>query len=601
MSEWQLNPDDAGRRRAEALVSQIPENIADLSSEKMRRLLRELRVHQIELGMQNEELRRIQIELEESRSRYVDLYDLAPVGYVTLDEQGIILEANLTLVRMLGVAREDVLEQSFLEFVVPADQSAFDQHWQQLFALEALKVYEVQLLRANGTSFWAQLEATKQHNSGDTPTGRVIISDVSERKQAGEALQESHRRQEEALDDLQEAQAKLVQQERMAAIGQLAAGVAHDFNNILGIITLYAELILNAPDLAPQLQKRLGIISDQTQRAAHLVEQMLDFGRRSVLRAESLDLIPFLEGQVDIWRRVISGPIKIHFDKETDGETIIDADPTRLQQMFTNLVFNARDAMPNGGELRVTLGRCTVDSEHSAPLPDMPPGDWIEITVSDTGTGIPAVILPRIFEPFLSTKAPGKGSGLGLAQVYGIVKQHYGHIDVQTELGRGTTFTICLPALVTTQPGKTAADRASLLPKGNGETILVVEDEDDLREALTSTLDMLNYRVLTAAHGGEALAILERSDEPASDSEALGNTIQGQSIALILTDFVMPDMDGKALFQALQERGVTVPVIILSGMATDRRAPGVAGWLLKPIDTEELATAVARAIERGDD
>ncbi|MFO7682271.1 MAG: ATP-binding protein, partial [Chloroflexota bacterium] len=282
---------------------------------------------------------------------------------------------------------------------------------------------------------------------------------------------------------------------------------------------------------------------------------------------------------------------QIHFVAET-ADCLVKADPTRLQQVFTNLVLNARDAMPDGGDLRLRVEQLHLDHRDTAPLPDMAAGDWARITVSDNGTGISAATLPQIFEPFFTTKEP-RGSGLGLAQVYGIVKQHNGYIDVQTTEDRGTTFTIYLPMLIVKTRVETAVTQPTV-PQGQGETILIVEDKEALREALAIMLAELNYHAVTAADGHEALAILEQDGE---------GEMPGQAIALVLSDLVMPNMGGKALLQAMRQRGLTTPFLILSGgehMEAERQllqTLDYAGWLLKPIRTEELTTAVARAIQ----
>jgi PAS domain S-box-containing protein len=600
MSDTPLNSDDI-RRRAEAIVAKISKNPTTLPLEAGQQTLHDLHVHQIELEMQNEELRRIQVELEASRARYFDLYDLAPVGYVTLSEEGIIREANLTLVDLLGLVRKEVVQRPLTHFIFPADQDIFYQHRRQLFATGAPQVCELRLLRANDDPFWAQLEAIKVQHADGEPTCRVILSNISTRKQAEEALRQSHHRLEEALDELHQTQAQLVQQERLAAIGHLAAGIAHDFNNILAIITLYIDLSLHNPSLPPAIRDRLEVVSRQTNRAAHLVQQILDFSRRAVLQTRSLDLVSFLQEQIELWRRTIPESIKIHFSDEAIN-CIIKADPTRLQQIFTNLVLNARDAMPDGGDLRFSLKPLWLDSHDAPPLPDMSVGDWVKITVSDTGTGIPPAALAHIFEPFFTTKEPGQGSGLGLAQVYGIVKQYQGHIDVQSREGGGTTFTIYLPALIITLPKATAVLTRSAPTQGHGEIILVVEDNENLREALARTLELLNYQVLTAVDGREALAILEQPPENLSTgSEPGGDTAPGPDIALVLSDLVMPEMGGKELLQELRQRGRTVPFMILSGHPLEAdlqtlQTQGLAGWLLKPTGIEELAAAVALAL-----
>ena len=592
MNDVEMNAnDDIVRQRAEKLAAQMPEDLTELSPEAGRQLLHELRVHQIELEMQNEELRQTQLALEAARARYFDLYDLAPVGYITLNDKGIILEANLTLVDLLGVARKTVVQRPLTRFIYPPDQDTFYQRRRQLFTTGAPQVCELRLLRANGNPFWAQLEAAiKLEDGASQPTCRIIISDIAMRKQAALALHESHHRLQLAIDQLRETQARLVQQERLAAIGQLAAGIAHDFNNILAIITLYTGMSLGLPDLSPKLDKNLEIVRLQTKHAADLVQQILDFGRRAMLQTESLDLTSLLREQVKLWQRAISESITIHFDVEA-ADCLVDADRTRLQQLFTNLVLNARDAMPDGGDLRFILAQLHLKRGDAPPLPDMPVGKWVRVTVSDSGIGIDSATLPYIFEPFFTNKEPGQGSGLGLAQVYGIVKQHNGYVDVQTAPDRGTTFTIYLPLLVAPLP-KVAAAASPTLVQGHGETILLAEDNDVLREGLAAILTMLNYRVLTAANGSEALTLL--------DQDAAGD-LPEKPIALVLSDLVMPEMGGKALLQAMHQRGLTMPFLILSGHPREveqqsRQMQAFAGWLLKPIGAEELATAVARAL-----
>ncbi|MFO7682824.1 MAG: ATP-binding protein [Chloroflexota bacterium] len=591
MSELEMNSAKDVRQRAEAIAAQMPEDLADLSPEAGRRLLHELRVHQIELEMQNEELRRTQLELETARARYFDLYDLAPVGYVTLSEKGMILEANLTLVDLLGVKRKQVVKRPLTRFIFPPDQDIFYHHHRQLFATGAPQICELRLLRATGDSFWAQLEsAIEPQNDGSAPTCRIIISDIGKRKQAAMALIESHHHLEKAIDELRDAQSQLVKQERLAAIGQMAAGIAHDFNNILAVITVYVDMSLNAPDLPVQHRKRLGIIGQQAREAADLVQQVLDFGGRAVLQTYSFNLVTLLQEQVELWQRTIPESIQIHFVAEA-ADCLVKADPTRLQQLFTNLVLNARDAMPDGGDLRLSVEQLHLGHRDTAPLPDMAAGDWARITVSDNGTGISAATLPQIFEPFFSTKGP-RGSGLGLAQVYGIVKQHNGYIDVQSAEDRGTTFTIYLPMLIVRTRVETAITQP-IVSQGQGETILIVEDKEALREALAIVLAELGYHAVTAAEGHEALAILEQDGE---------GEMPGQDIALVLSDLVMPNMGGKALLQAMRQRGLTTPFLIMSGhpMEAERQSLQTldyAGWLLKPIRTEELTTAVARAIQ----
>jgi PAS domain S-box-containing protein len=379
-----------------------------------------------------------------------------------------------------------------------------------------------------------------------------------------------------------EIQQHLRQQERLSALGQLAAGIAHDFNNIMAVIVLYAQMGLRVPDLPTKLRERLEIITQQANRATELIQQILDFSRRAVLERRPLDLQVFLKEQVQLLERTLPENIRVTLTLEEDTY-LVSADPTRLQQAIMNLTINAREAMPRGGEVRFTLQRVQME-EATVRLPQQRPGPWVCLTVEDTGKGIPPAVLPHIFEPFFTTKAP-RGTGLGLAQVYGIVKQHKGHIDVQSTPGEGTTFTLYLPAMTEDAAPMATAARQDY-PRGHGERILIVEDDAPLRDALTESLQALNYRTLTAQNGEDALRVLAR---------------QGDEVALILSDLVMPQMGGGALFEALRARGLRQPVILLTGHPMEQelkrlKAQGVAAWLLKPPDIARLARVVARTL-----
>jgi CheY-like chemotaxis protein len=265
-----------------------------------------------------------------------------------------------------------------------------------------------------------------------------------------------------------------------------------------------------------------------------------------------------------------------------------------MQQAIMNLAINARDAMrpQESGELRIDLSRMAApDSIRCRTCGQMldggngDNGEWICIAVTDNGSGIPPEALPHIFEPFFTTKEVGQGTGLGLSQVFGIVKQHEGHIDVTSQVGRGTTFTIYLPALQV-RPSTPPAIESGALIRGQGETVLVVEDNAALRAALIDILELLNYQALPAADGRAALAMLEQ---------------HADEIAVVLSDLVMPEMGGQALFHAMRQRGLTLPVVMLSGHPMEHelevlQAQGLAGWMLKPLDGEQLAQLLAQVL-----
>lgn len=381
-----------------------------------------------------------------------------------------------------------------------------------------------------------------------------------------------------------EIQQHLQAQERLAAVGQLAAGIAHDFNNTLTVIKLYTELLLRTLELPPQAEERLHILEQQTQRASDLIQQILDFSHQSVMERQPLNLAPFLKELIRLLRRTLPESIDIELDYAQDAY-VIHADPSRIQQAVMNLAVNARDAMREGGHLLIGLNSVRLEPGALPPVPGMGPGEWVRVSIADSGTGIPAEAVVHIFEPFFTTKERGQGTGLGLAQVYGIVQQHDGFIGVTTEVGRGTTFQLYFPAFAVDWPAA-AKPPAAALPQGQRQVVLVVEDEDAMRQALVESLALLNYSVREARNGREALAILAH---------------HSHEIALVLSDAVMPEMGGVALFYALREQGLAIPFVIVTGNAVEKdmenlRALGLYGWLRKPLELSKLAELLGQGL-----
>jgi two-component system, cell cycle sensor histidine kinase and response regulator CckA len=401
--------------------------------------------------------------------------------------------------------------------------------------------------------------------AGPTPAGWVmVLRDVTEGRLVRQQLQ---------------------QQERLAAVGQLAAGIAHDFNNLMSIILLYTQLVNKSPELTDRNRERLATIGQQAEHAARMIQQILDFSRRSVMERQPLDLHSIIEKQVDLLQHTLPEHIAIDYESEP-GQYTVRADPTRIQQIIVNLALNARDAMPHGGRLTFSLKRLEVNGRDDWPHPNVAVGQWICLTVKDTGDGIAPENLDHVFEPFFTTKAPGEGTGLGLAQVHGIVAQHGGHIVVESQLGEGTAVVIYLPALVL--PTQTWLDgEQAALPQGSGELVLVVEDNEVLRAALIDYLQMWRYQTIEAANGEEALAQL---------------TEHSKEIALVLSDAIMPRMGGVDLVRVMQQEGYKVPVILLTGHPLDEaevntlRTLGLHAWLSKPPDVRQLSQLIAQAL-----
>lgn len=379
-------------------------------------------------------------------------------------------------------------------------------------------------------------------------------------------------------------EAQYRQAQKMEAVGQLAAGIAHDFNNILTSMMGYAELLQEHEDMPKDALEDLRIIDEQGARAAHLIRQILDFSRKSLMQRQPLEVVSFLEEACKFLRRTI--PESIHLRLEIDpDEYVVRSDPALMQQVLVNLAVNACDAMPEGGELRIGLARFSLQAGDRAPLPDMQVGEWVVLSVADSGVGIPDEVLPRIFEPFFTTKEVGKGTGLGLAQVYGIVMQHEGHITVETRVGAGTTFTIYLPALPVPEKAAGGATTEEVR-KGHGETILVVEDEGPVLEVIRRMLEQANYRVLAVGDPREALEVYEQHRD---------------EVALVVTDMVMPKMSGSELIQALRARDPRVRAVMVSGYPLGEGERKFLleeniDWLQKPMVAAKLAQVVNLAL-----
>jgi PAS domain S-box-containing protein len=384
----------------------------------------------------------------------------------------------------------------------------------------------------------------------------------------------------------EETREQLRRQERLAAIGQLAAGIAHDFNNTMAVIVLYAQMVTAQSELLPETRARVRVIEEQAYRATELIGQILDFSRRAQLARRPMQIQPLLKEMVKLWRRTLPETISVTLDLPGGG-CWVHADPTRIQQVLMNLATNARDAMSGGGEIHIRLREQTFADETDTPLPSLSRGAWVRLEFADTGDGMSDEVRAHLFEPFFTTKAPGEGTGLGLAQIHGIVKQHGGDITVATSMGQGTTFTIFLPARPPPTMDRTAASESEVRMTGSGQRVLVVEDNAMTRQALTDSLMALGYRPIPAAHGREALALL------AADGEA--------PVELIVSDLTMPEMGGQALVSTLRDRGDRVPVLILTGHIRDEEissleALGGVRCLHKPVDMSQLASSLAELL-----
>jgi two-component system cell cycle sensor histidine kinase/response regulator CckA len=377
----------------------------------------------------------------------------------------------------------------------------------------------------------------------------------------------------------------VAQGQKMQAIGQLAGGVAHDFNNVLTAIIGFSDLLLAKHRPTDPAFADIMNIKQNANRAANLVRQLLAFSRRQTLRPEVLSLIDVISDLGNLLGRLLGEKVDL---KVVHGRDIglVKIDVNQFEQVIINLAVNARDAMPNGGTLTVRTSNATVTERRTSDLQVMPPGEYVLCEVQDTGTGIPKDILDKIWEPFFSTKDVGKGTGLGLSTVYGIIKQTGGFIFCDSVVGHGTVFRIYLPrhhqekvAVEETREEKPEVKRADHTGKG---TVLLVEDEDAVRAFASRALASRGYTVFEAASGDEALAIFAE---------------KGDEISLVISDVVMPEMDGPTLLKELRKRGVSTKIIFISGYAEDAFEKNLEGeedfaFLPKPFSLKQLAEAV---------
>jgi two-component system, cell cycle sensor histidine kinase and response regulator CckA len=380
-----------------------------------------------------------------------------------------------------------------------------------------------------------------------------------------------------------ENQTRIQMQERMATVGQLAAGIAHDFNNIMAAIVVYADLLKRERNLSPSSHDRVVIIQQQVQRATSLIRQILDFSRRSIMEPSILDMVPFLKELEKMLKRILPETIHVGFHYQP-GSYLVNADPTRLQQVFMNLAVNARDEMSNGGKLQLVMEMIDQSMDGISANPAFSAGEWVKVVVIDNGGGIAPENLPHIFEPFFTTKPVGIGTGLGLAQAYGVIKQHEGHIEVESVLGQGTTFTIYLPAL-TTEPATIVTEELPMV-KGSGEMVLVVEDDPAAREAMEILLKVDNYQVLTASNGIEAFNIYEKFSD---------------QISLVVSDVVMPEMGGVSLYHSLRKCWPDVKMLFVTGhplQGEDQALlqSGKVLWLQKPYSVQSFCEIVQNLV-----
>ena len=728
MKKSKNHTEDAGelRRRAE---ERFRARRADASAGAPRmapethRLVHELQVHQIELEMQNEELRRARVEVEEGLGRYTDLYEFAPVGYLTLNREGEIRQVNLTGARLLGLERSHLVGKRLAVLVDADSRPVFNTFFTRVFetggketcevavrpelassfavefaatssaggkecrvvatditarkraeALMAVRLRlqefasshapkeilqktldEVEAVTGSRVGFFHYVEADQRtpslqvwstrtgseldaaqekprhfgvdpdgiwadclrkrvpiiHNEHDKPPSRkrppggrapmireVVVpifrkdkivailgvgnkapgyttEDVSTVSYLGDMAWElaERRRVEQEREDLR---LQLAQAQKMEAIGTLAGGIAHDFNNILtGILGGLALLELeigNGSGSQTDIQEMKALAN----RGAALSKQLLGFARRGKYDPRPLDLTRVV-ARTSAMYGCTRSDITIHLDFAPDLLAVL-MDHSQLEQVLLNLFVNAGQAMPEGGQL-LLRGENAEIADKKGALMGVPPGLFARLVVTDTGSGMDARTMGRIFEPFFTTKGPGQGTGLGLASVYGIIKNHAGFIGVESEIGEGTTFTLLLPA--TQRPVAEDKTPKAVVQHGTG-TILVVDDEEHIVKVCARLLQKSGYEVLTAAGGKQAVELVRQ---------------HGAKISVVVLDMTMPEMSGRQTYEAMRKIMPGIKVLLCSGCSMEGHAQalldsGCNGFIQKPFEAADLAAKV---------
>lgn len=481
-------------------------------------------------------------ELRDAEKKYRSIFENAVEGIFQTTPAGRFLRANPSMARMLGYDSPEELIVSIADigrqlYVDPARREEF---LHMMREGKTVAAFQVEFCRKDKSTIWASIHARPLFNEdGELVLTEGIAEDITE-----------HRRAEAERAKLE---SQLRQSQKMETVGLLAGGIAHDFNNLLTIILGYSDLLAAGFAEDDPRRHKLQAITHAGERAKEMTQRLLAFSRKQIIEPKPLALGPIIQQFVDMLRRTIREDIVIEI-RISPSLSLVRADPGQLEQVLANLSINAQDAMPAGGALTIEASDVDLDASSTPNHPEIVPGPYVMLAVSDTGVGMDAETMEHIFDPFFTTKELGKGTGLGLSTVYGIVKQHGGSISVYSEKGHGSTFKVYLPKLVE----ENAASEECAIPLdeiGTGtETILLVEDNEMVRALACTMLQSLGYQVLVAENPGHCVELA---------TEHMG------AINLLLTDVVMPGMNGKALFDQLRLIMPGLKVLFMSGYTSN--------------------------------
>jgi len=505
------------RRQAEEALQKAHDNLEMRVKERTTELTRSNESLKVEII----ERKKAEEALRESEEKFRTFMETASDLMHIADKDGNFTYVNEAMAGTLGYSKEDMIGMHITKVLSKKTlEKDFKLELEKLLTKGEISI-EPKWVTKDGRELYVDGDVVSVYDSdGKFAGSRGIFRDITGRKKA-----------EEEKKKLEE---QLLHAQKMESIGRLAGGIAHDFNNILAVIMGYADMLrLKFTDSTKSEGKAADAILKSTIRAKDLINQLLGFARKGKYNPEPLSINTLIKDTVNVSEKIFEMKIKVKYDFE-ENIYLCNADKSQLDQVLTNMIINAKDAMPFGGEITFKTENVCVDEDFIRIVPDLKPGNYVKTSVSDIGIGMPEKIKDYIFDPFFTTKGVGEGTGLGLATVYGIIKNHQGHIDVYSEPGKGTTFTFYLPA---SDKEVTDEKEEAAIIKGD-ETILVVDDEEDIREMLKTQLQSLGYIVLTGCDGIDAVSVFKKHKN---------------KIDLVLLDMIMPDMNGKDTYIALKK------------------------------------------------
>ncbi len=503
--------------------------------------------------------------LRASEERFRSLYTKTPVMLHSIDAEGHLLSVSDLWLERLGYSKEEVIGRKAREFMTPESvRDAAEQSMPQFFRDGFCKNVEYQFVTKSGEILDILLSAVAEYDEAGRPTrSMAALNDITERRIV---------------------ERQLAQSQKMETVGQLTGGLAHDFNNLLGVVLGNLQLLERSLKSDEKAARRIAAAVKAVDRGAELNRRLLAFSRRQKLETEVIDPNPLVEGLSDMLTRTLGESIAL--DCRLGARiSCVQTDPSQLESAILNLAVNARDAMPDGGRLTIETASIYLDEDDAAREHEVEAGDYVMLSVTDSGCGIAADKIDKVFEPFFTTKDVGKGSGLGLSMVYGFIKQTGGHVRVYSELNRGTTIRLYLPVADRSRCNFATSEELEVDIEGGRETVLVVEDQADVREVAVGLLEDLGYSVREAEDGRQALAILN----------------EDEGIDLLFTDIVMPGgMDGTQVAKAARRLRPSLPVLYATGYAEaavlrEGEVKATENLVTKPYRREDLAIKIRQA------